>query len=103
MADNAVPASPTGGPATPPRILPWLVMYTTGRLGIFVLLTLILWWTGLDFWSGLLFGLLLSMPVSYFALRPSRERLNEGLAARNVARKQAKEDLRARLSGTGTE
>jgi len=103
MAENAVPSSPTGGPATPPRILPWLLMYTTGRLGIFALLTLILWWTGLDLWSGLLFGLLLSMPVSYFVLRPSRERLNEGLAARNLARKQAKEDLRARLSGTGNE
>ena len=103
MAENAVPSSPTGGPATPPRILPWLLMYTTGRLGIFALLTLILWWTGLDLWSGLLFGLLLSMPVSYFALRPSRERLNEGLAARSLARKQAKEDLRARLSGTGNE
>ena len=78
-------------------------MYTTGRLGIFALLTLILWWTGLDLWSGLLFGLLLSMPVSYFVLRPSRARLHEGLAARNLARKQAKEDLRARLSGTGNE
>ncbi|MGZ4544407.1 MAG: DUF4229 domain-containing protein [Blastococcus sp.] len=103
VPESAVPSSPAGGPATPPRILPWLLMYTTGRLGIFVLLTLILWWTGLDFWSGLLFGLLLSMPISYFALRPSRERLNEGLAARSIARKRAKEELRARLSGTETE
>jgi hypothetical protein len=103
MAETPVPSSPTGGPATPPRILPWLLMYTVGRLGIFVLLTLLLWWAGLDLWSGLLFGLLLSMPVSYLALRPSRERLNEGLVARSLARKQAKEDLRARLSGTESE
>jgi hypothetical protein len=99
MAESGTATSPSGGPATPPRILPWLVMYTVGRLGIFVLLTLLLWWVGLDLWSGLLFGLLLSMPVSYFALRASRERLNEGLAARSLARKTAKEDLRARLSG----
>src|SRR6476661_4313394 len=102
MAETT-PTGPTGGTATPPPVLPWLLMYTVGRLGIFALLTLILWWTGLDLWSGLLFGLLLSMPASYLLLRPSRERLNEGLAARNLARKQAKEDLRARLSGTGNE
>ena len=96
---SAAPSSPTGGPATPPKVLPWVVMYTVGRLGIFAVLTLVLWLVGLDFWSGLLFGLLLSMPVSYFALRFARERLNEALAARSVARRTAKEDLRARLSG----
>ena len=100
MAESSAATSPTGGPATPPRILPWLLMYTVGRLGIFALLTLVLWWTGLDFFSGLLFGLLLSMPAAYLLLRPSRERLNEGLAARSMARRAAKEDLRARLSGT---
>ncbi|TFV65421.1 UNVERIFIED_ORG: DUF4229 domain-containing protein [Bacillus sp. AZ43] len=101
MAENgSVPASPSGGRATPPRILPWLLMYTVGRLSIAAALVLILWLVGLDFWSGLLFGLLLSMPVSYLLLRPSRERLNESLAARAVARRAAKEDLRSRLSGT---
>jgi Protein of unknown function (DUF4229) len=97
---NTVPASPTGGPATPPRILPWLLIYTVGRLGIAAALVLILWLVGLDFWSGALFGLLLSMPASYLLLRPSRERLTEGLAARSLARRAAKQDLRARLSGT---
>jgi hypothetical protein len=101
MADNnTVPAGPTGGPATPPKILPWLLVYTVGRLAIAAALVLILWLVGLDFWTGLLFGLLLSMPVSYFLLRPSRERLNEGLVARSVTRRAAKEDLRTRLSGT---
>ena len=96
---STTPSSPTGGPATPPKVLPWMVMYTVGRLGIFAVLTLVLWLAGLDFWSGLLFGLLLSMPVSYFALRFARERLNEALAARSLARRAAKEELRARLSG----
>jgi len=74
-------------------------MYTVGRLGIFALATLVLWMAGLDFWSGLLFGLLLSMAISYFALGFARERLNEALAARSVARRTAKQELRARLSG----
>jgi hypothetical protein len=101
MAENStVPAGPDGGPATPPRILPWLLIYTVGRLAIAAALVLILWLVGLDFWSGLLFGLLLSMPVSYLLLRPSRERLSEALAARSLARRTAKEDLRTRLSGT---
>ena len=100
---STTPSSPTGGTATPPKVLPWAVMYTVGRLAIFALLTVLLWMVGLDFWSGLLFGLLLSMPVSYFALRFARERLNEALAARSVARRTAKEDLRARLSGPASD
>ena len=100
MAESTpAPSSPSGGPATPPKVLPWLVMYTIGRLGIWALLTLVLWLFGLDFFSGLLFGLLLSLPVSYFALRMARDRLTEALAARSIARRAAKEDLRTRLSG----
>jgi hypothetical protein len=99
MAESSPVTSPTGGPATPPRVLPWLVMYTVGRLGMFALATLLLWMAGLDFWSGLLFGLLLSMAVSYFVLGFARGRLNEALAARTLSRRAAKEDLRTRLSG----
>ena len=100
---SASPPGPSGGPAVPPKVLPWLVIHTVGRIGLFALLSLVLWMAGLDFWSGLLFGLVLSMPVAYFLLRPSRDRLTEALAARSVARRAAKEDLRARLSGTGNE
>src|SRR3954453_22403359 len=103
MAESSAATSPTGGPATPPKVLPWLVMYTVGRLGIFALLTLVLWLAGLDFWSGLLLGFLLSMAVSYFARRPAGERLNEALVARHAVRKAAKEDLRTRLSGPAEE
>ena len=99
-ATGATPASPTGGPAAPPKILPWLVIYTVGRFAIAAALVLLLWQLGLVGTPGLLFGVLLSMPVSYLLLRPSRERLSEALAARSLARRTAKEDLRTRLSGT---
>jgi hypothetical protein len=95
----ATPAGPDGGAATPPRVLPWLVLHTVGRLGIFALVTLVLWMAGLDFFSGALFGLLLSMPIAYLALRPSRERLSEALVARSLSRRAEKEQLRVRLSG----
>ena len=101
MAERkATPPGPGGGPARRPKILPWLVIYTVGRLAIAAALVLLLWWAGLGSFPGLLFGLLLSMPVAYLLLRPSRDRLTEALAARSVARRAAKEDLRARLSGT---
>ena len=96
-----VPVGPTGEPATPPKVLPWLVVHTLGRLAIFALVTVVLWTLGLDYWSGLLFGLVLSMPLAYLVLRRSRERLSEALVVRQQERKRAKEDLRARLSGDG--
>jgi len=48
----------------------------------------------------LLWALVLSIPASYLLLRPLRDRLTEALAARSVARKAAKEQLRTRLAGT---
>ena len=99
MAQSPTPSAPTGGPATPPRIAPWLLLYTLGRLVIAVALITLIWLVGLPGFPALLFGLLLSMPVAYVLLRPVRDRLTEGLAARNVARRTRKEQLRNRLSG----
>ena len=93
-------SSTAGSSGALPRVLPWLVMYTVGRFAIAAALVLLLWLVGLGSFPGLLFGLLLSMPVSYVLLRPSRDRLTAALAARSEARKAAKEDLRTRLSGT---
>ena len=101
MAENEQTAAGTpAGPATPPKVLPWLLIYVVGRFAIAAALVLVLWWAGLGSFPGLLFGLLLSMPVAYLLLRPSRERVNEALTARAEARRAAKEDLRNRLSGT---
>ncbi len=97
--DPATPGAPTGGPATPPPVWPPLVLYTLGRLLITVALVAVIWVAGLPSFPALLFGLLLSMPVSHVLLRGVRDRLTEALAARSVARRTAKEDLRARLSG----
>jgi hypothetical protein len=95
----AVPVGPTGVPAARPKVWPWLVLYTAGRLLIAVVLVLVLWVAGLGSYAGLLFGILLSMPIAYFTLRPVRERLNEAIVAHQAERKREKESLRARLSG----
>ncbi len=98
-AGPAVPVGPTGTPATRPKVWPWLLLYTGGRLLIAVVLVLVLWVAGLGSYAGLLFGILLSMPVAYLALRPVRERLNEAIVAYQDERRRTNEDLRARLTG----
>ncbi|RBY75039.1 DUF4229 domain-containing protein [Geodermatophilus sp. TF02-6] len=102
MAERVEPTgsgASSAGPAAPTRIAPWLAIYTVGRFAIAVALVLLLWWLGLAGFLGLLLGVLLSMPVSYLLLRPSRDRLTAALAARSTARKQAKAAREARLAG----
>jgi hypothetical protein len=104
MAESSNPAtSPAGGPATAPKVLPWMLAYTLGRVVIAAALIGLLWAVGLGGYPALLFGALLSMPVAYFLLQPVRDRFTEALAARSVARRTAKEELRARLSGPAPE
>jgi len=99
MADSSAAPSPTGVPGTPPKVLPWMLAYTLGRVVIAAALVGLLWAVGLGGYPALLFGALLSMPVAYFVLQPVRDRFTEALAARSEARRTAKEELRARLSG----
>jgi hypothetical protein len=101
MAENSAVVSPGGGPS--PRVLPWMLAYTLGRLVIAAALVGLLWAVGLGGYPALLFGALLSMPVAYFLLQPVRDRFTEALAARSVARRAAKEELRSRLSGSDAE
>ena len=103
MAESSSPIAPTGGPAAPPKVLPWMLAYTLGRLVIAAALVGLLWAVGLGGYPALLFGALLSMPVAYFLLQPVRDKFTEALAARSVARRTAKEELRTRLSGTATD
>jgi Protein of unknown function (DUF4229) len=102
-ASGATPAGPSGGPATPPRVAPWLTLYTLGRFAVFALLFAAVWFAGLGGLPALLWALVLSIPVSYLLLRPLRDRLTEALAARSVARKAAKEAFRDRLAGAEDE
>ena len=99
QVEPVVPVGPTGEPAARPKVWPWLLLYTAGRLVIALVLVLVLWAVGLGSYAGLLFGILLSMPVAYLALRPVRERLNEAIVAYREQRRRSNEELRTRLSG----
>src|SRR3954453_16583223 len=101
MAESTDPA--VGPTATPPNGLPGILAYTLGRVVIAAALIGLLWAVGLGGYPALLFGALLSMPVAYFVLQPVRDRFTAALAARSKARRAAKEELRARLSGPATD
>ena len=99
------PAPHDAAPNDPaaPRVLPWMLAYTLGRLVIAAALVGLLWAVGLGGYPALLFGALLSMPVAYFVLQPVRDRFTAALAARSTARRTAKDELRTRLSGPATD
>jgi hypothetical protein len=97
--DSAQPSPAPTEPAAPPRVLPWLLAYTAGRVVVAAALIGLLWAVGLGGYPALLFGALLSMPVSYFVLQQVRDRFTAALLARREARQAAKEELRERLSG----
>jgi hypothetical protein len=98
MADQSAPApaGPAAAAGPAPKVLPWLVAYTLGRLAIVAVLYVVLAFAGLPGIPGLLFALLLGMPAAFFLLRPVRERLTTAI----VARADAKEALRTRLRGS---
>ena len=98
MADQSAPApaGPAAAPGSAPKVLPWLMAYTLGRLAIVAVLYAVLSFAGLPGIPGLLFALLLGMPAAFFLLRPVRERLTTAI----VARADAKQALRTRLRGT---
>ena len=79
-----------------PKVLPWLLIYTLGRLAIVAVLVAVIWVAGLPGFPAFLFGVLLGMPTAYFVLRPVRANLTQAL----IARHDRKERLRAELSGS---
>lgn len=70
------------------------VFYTVARFVIFGAFALLLWWIGLKGWTGLLVAAAISIPVSYFALRPLRDRLTGRISERQRSRLEAKEEFR---------
>ena len=93
-------ASAAGGTAPAPPLAPWFLLYTFGRLAIAAALIALLWALGLPGTPGFLFGVLLAMPVSFFALGSVRRRLTAALAARAERKEQLRADLRGPDDGT---
>jgi Protein of unknown function (DUF4229) len=89
----------SGALSAPPPLAKWFLLYTLGRLVIAAALIALLWVLGLPGFPGFLFGVLLSMPVSFFLLGRVRQRLTGAL----VARSERKEALRAQLRGADPE
>ena len=99
MAEQTGATSAEGTTSEQPKLLPLFLVYTFGRLAIAAVLIALLWWLGLPGTPGFLFGVLLAMPVSFFALG----RVRTGLTGALAARAEQKEALRAELRGTETD
>ena len=82
MAESSSATSPAGG--TAPRVLPWMLAYTLGRVVIAAALIGLLWAVGLGGYPALLFGALLSMPVAYFVLRAASASVNRSRTGRST-------------------
>lgn len=72
-----------------------VALYSLGRAGIFLAAAAVLALVGFRSWLLVLGALLLSLPISYFALRGPRAAFAEQLAQRSRERRE----LRARLRG----
>jgi hypothetical protein len=100
VADQTGAPEPSGAIEEPsaaePKLAPLFLLYTFGRLAIAAVLIALLWALGLPGTPGFLFGVLLAMPVSFFALAPVRTRLTSALAVRA----ERKEALRVQLRGS---
>lgn len=77
---------------------PFLV-YTAGRIAIFVVLVGLLWFVGLTGVLLYLAALVLSVPVSFLALARQRAALARHLERRMAERRSSRERFRSRLRG----
>lgn len=79
---------------------PFLV-YTAGRIGIFAVITGLLWFVGLNGLVLFLAALALSLPVSFVVLSRQRQALGNQIDRRMVERRSRRDALRSRLRGDG--
>jgi hypothetical protein len=75
------------------------LIYTAGRLLIFLAVAAVLLLVGLRGFPLVLVALLLSLPLSYLLLAAPRAALGGELERRVAARRARREDLRSRLRG----
>jgi hypothetical protein len=75
------------------------VVYTACRAAIFVVLTGLLWFVGLDGLVLVLAALVLSLPVSYLLLARQRAELSRQIERRMDQRRSRRESFRSRLRG----
>jgi hypothetical protein len=75
------------------------VVYTAGRLALFLVVAAALYLVGFRAPLLLLLALVISMPLSYLVLRRQREAFAEQVARKVERRRAEKETLRAALRG----
>lgn len=98
------PESPTAGGTG--RLVRDVGLYTLARLVLVVALTALIFFaahlfgiTEFPIVVAMLFAIVISLPLSIWALAPLRRRATESIAAVDERRRRDREDLQARLRG----
>jgi hypothetical protein len=78
---------------------PPALVYTAGRVAVFLAIAAVLYLLGFRNYILLLLALVLSMPLSYVVLRRQREAFAQQVSGRLDRRRAEKERLRAELRG----
>jgi Flp pilus assembly protein TadB len=75
--------------------------YSVARLAVFAVVATVLYFVGLRSFLLVAVALLISLPLSYFALRRQREALAAAVEHRVEGRRQRRTEIRDQLRGDG--
>lgn len=76
-----------------------LVFYSFGRVGIFIIIAALGYLAGLRDLPLVLVAIVISLPLSYLALRPQRNALSAVVQKRVEDRQRHREEIRSQLHG----
>jgi hypothetical protein len=88
-------------PEVPPHIGRDLALYVLARFALVVAVALVLALVNVPLLVSIAVGLVAGLPLSMVLLRGWHQKIARGLAARGMARRAARDQLRAELRGEG--
>jgi hypothetical protein len=94
-------AEPTAAaaPPVPPHLGRDLTLYVLARFALVAVVTVVLGFVNVPLLIAIAVGLVVGLPLSLVVLRGQHEKIAAGLAARGMARRAARDQLRAELRG----
>jgi hypothetical protein len=86
-------------PPVPPHLGRDLALYVLARLALVAVVAVVLVLVNVPLLVALAVGFVVGLPLSLLVLRGRHEKITGGLAARGMARRAARDQLRAELRG----
>jgi hypothetical protein len=99
QSDDRSQARESELPAVPPHVGRDLALYTLARFALVAAVAVVLILVNVPLLVSVAVGLVAGVPLSMVVLRGWHQRVSRGLAARGLARRAARDRLRAELRG----